>query len=326
MYDRVLNNDLANSQVSPYETTAPRVLHARGYKSAMFGKFHLAGPYNYPTQYLAPHDAGFDYFYGDLEGCAQAPRYDRRRPPNSTGTYPCGFVQDARFGACRFADGRCPTRPPGRLAGPRARPVVPRERRHPRQQPSCGHVGAFPGLQLYNGYYVAPLDTIDDAGNLTPVPTTVPRARRYLTIHQTDAAIDWISRRSRPRERPSWRPSATRQRTSRPAGPTSIVPDQPAGPASSTARSAGTAHPSEPHDRSHRRRGGTPPPHVRGFTTRDAGGNLVYDPANTDTMIIIVGDNGTYGLSVKVPFDPSRAKGFTYQTGVWVPLITAGPS
>src|SRR5690606_28833193 len=29
--------------------------------------------------------------------------------------------------------------------------------------------------------------------------------------------------------------------------------------------------------------------------------------------------------SVKAPFDPTRAKGFPYQSGVWVPLIVAGP-
>src|SRR5690606_36082283 len=38
-----------------------------------------------------------------------------------------------------------------------------------------------------------------------------------------------------------------------------------------------------------------------------------------------MGDNGTYGPSVKAPFNPTRAKGFPYQTGVWVPLIIAGP-
>ena len=29
---------------------------------------------------------------------------------------------------------------------------------------------------------------------------------------------------------------------------------------------------------------------------------------------------------MKVPFDSNRAKGYVYQTGVWVPLIVAGPS
>lgn len=42
-------------------------------------------------------------------------------------------------------------------------------------------------------------------------------------------------------------------------------------------------------------------------------------------MLIIVGDNGSLGSAVKAPFDPTRAKGTAYQTGVWVPLIVAGP-
>jgi hypothetical protein len=62
-----------------------------------------------------------------------------------------------------------------------------------------------------------------------------------------------------------------------------------------------------------------------GLATRGDDGSLVYDGAATDTMIVIIGDNGTYGLSVKAPFDPTRAKGYAYQTGVWVPLIASGP-
>ena len=42
-------------------------------------------------------------------------------------------------------------------------------------------------------------------------------------------------------------------------------------------------------------------------------------------MIVIVGDNGTFANAVKAPFDISRAKATAYQTGVWVPLIVAGP-
>ena len=34
-------DDLANSQVSPFEMTAPKLLTQRGYQSALFGKFHL---------------------------------------------------------------------------------------------------------------------------------------------------------------------------------------------------------------------------------------------------------------------------------------------
>jgi len=39
----------------------------------------------------------------------------------------------------------------------------------------------------------------------------------------------------------------------------------------------------------------------------------------------VIGDNGTWVSSVRAPFDPTRAKGSPYQTGVWVPLIVAGP-
>ena len=52
--------------------------------------------------------------------------------------------------------------------------------------------------------------------------------------------------------------------------------------------------------------------------------SLILNP-DSNTMIVILGDNGTLGYSVKLPFDSDRAKGTAYQTGVWVPLIVAGP-
>ena len=54
-------------------------------------------------------------------------------------------------------------------------------------------------------------------------------------------------------------------------------------------------------------------------------GKLLYDPKKTNTMVILVGDNGSLGYMVKLPFDSTRAKGTAYQTGVWVPLVVAGP-
>ena len=38
----LLDSDLANSQVSPFEVTTPKLLQSSGYHSADFGKFHLA--------------------------------------------------------------------------------------------------------------------------------------------------------------------------------------------------------------------------------------------------------------------------------------------
>jgi hypothetical protein len=62
-----------------------------------------------------------------------------------------------------------------------------------------------------------------------------------------------------------------------------------------------------------------------GLAERSPDGRLIYQPERTDTMVIIVGDNGTLGNAVKAPFDVSRSKGTAYQTGVWVPLVVAGP-
>ena len=64
----ILSDDLANSQVSPFEVTTPKILKKAGYQNAMFGKFHLAGPENNPLRTSTPHVLGWDYFDGFLEG------------------------------------------------------------------------------------------------------------------------------------------------------------------------------------------------------------------------------------------------------------------
>ena len=85
------------------------------------------------------------------------------------------------------------------------------------------------------------------------------------------------------------------------------------------------ADPDESDDRVARHRGRPPAGRDRSRHARPRRHGLIYDPEQTDTMVIIVGDNGTLGSTVKLPFDPTRAKGTAYQTGVWVPLVVAGP-
>jgi hypothetical protein len=116
----ILSTDLANSQVSPFEMTTPKVLQTANYKSALFGKYHLAGPNNNPYGNGTPTNAnGFDYFDGFLEG---APHpidttaggvnvTDNTNPQFPQGPYSCGFVPNQRDGgsdrgACYFADDR----------------------------------------------------------------------------------------------------------------------------------------------------------------------------------------------------------------------------
>ena len=62
----LLDDDLANSQVSPFEVTTPKVLKKRGYDSANFGKFHLAVQTNNPYGQGIVAALGWDYFDGFL--------------------------------------------------------------------------------------------------------------------------------------------------------------------------------------------------------------------------------------------------------------------
>jgi len=58
VFSAILSDDLANSQVSPYEVTTPRVLQTKKYTSALFGKFHLTEPNNNEFTNATPHVLG----------------------------------------------------------------------------------------------------------------------------------------------------------------------------------------------------------------------------------------------------------------------------
>lgn len=54
-------------------------------------------------------------------------------------------------------------------------------------------------------------------------------------------------------------------------------------------------------------------------------GRVLEKVDRRSTTIIVVSDNGPFGLNAQSPFDPIRSKGTVYEGGVWVPLIIAGP-
>ena len=51
-----------------------------------------------------------------------------------------------------------------------------------------------------------------------------------------------------------------------------------------------------------------------GIAKQNPDGSINYDTAKANTMIVVVGDNGSYAVNVRLPFDPAHSKGTVYQT------------
>jgi arylsulfatase A-like enzyme len=347
-----VTRDLANSQASPFEVTTPRVLRTRGYKSGLFGKWHLtAVPSNdqdgnpnpgNPAGNGAPHNLGWDFFFGDLEGAPRA--LDTTAggvkitdPINKTGPYSCGFVNDAVSGACYLSNGSCsvigqpndpPSAVPGRTCLEQGGILVP--------ETVCQDtIPTEVDFSLFNGYYVSPLVINHEDGSVelvagnqddgTQKNPTDPRARQYLTTQQTTAAINWISQQSP--ETP-WMATMSYSAAHLPAQqpPKALLPD----PSVDGSRFNCATSILEQRILYTQMIEAMDQEIGRLFlelklATRTSDGQLDYHPDATNTMVIIVGDNGSYLQTVRLPFDPTRGKGTPYQTGVWVPLIVAGP-
>jgi len=321
-------NDLAVSQVSPFDATAPKLLKKANYESAMFGKFHLAGPENNEAGNATPSVLGWDYFYGWVGGLPGSVDTTAGGVAPE-GAHSCGFVPSsaaggADTGACYQPDLTCTNLrrdslvqdPVGLQCLDSGGIFVPNQ--------SCGTPPSTLTFNKENGYYVSPL-VIIDGGHVEEVALTDPRARRYRTRLETDAAIDWI--KSRPAERP-WMAtvsySAAHTPWQQPPGDLITGFD---GAASDgldcKATAAGRIIQNKMTEALDTEFGRLLV--ETGLAQRGSDGRLIYDPAATNTVIVIVGDNGSLGTAVKLPFEGSQAKGTTYQTGVWAPLIVAGP-
>jgi arylsulfatase A-like enzyme len=343
-----IDNTLANSQMSPFEVTTPQILRDRGYKSGFFGKWHhtafasnapdgTPNPGN-PMANAAPRDMGWDRFEGMLEG---APRGIDTTAGNVApeGTYSCGFVTDAPFGACYLTDGSCsqigdpgdtPSADPGRSCLESGGILVPAQSC---QSPMPQAVSE--GFQNFNGYYVAPLlinredgsvelvAGFDERGNVKP--PVDPRARRYLTQQQTDAAIAWI--KSQRSQGTRWMATVSYAAAHLPTQqpPRALLPEQAVDSSllDCTSLLGQRSLMNEMIEAMDHEIGRLLV--ETGLATRSPSGRLRYRPDATDTMVVLVGDNGSYLQTVRLPFDPTRAKGTVYQTGVWVPLIVSGP-
>jgi arylsulfatase A-like enzyme len=343
--------DLANSMVNPYEMTVPRLLETRGYESALFGKFHLTLPSNDPAGIGGPHALGWDFFAGYMDESGDPSSIDKTAGGVATEgkSYPCGFVPGADAGgadtgACYQPDGRCRKYKkkaggvaPGRLCRDDGGVFDP-AKRCKRQVPD------YIDFELFNGHYVSPLVYNYPDGRIEEVPVTDPRARGFRTTDTTDEAIAWINSRSqqasgkgKPTEQKPTKQKPTKQKpwmaaVSYASAHTPLqhppAADNLTGNAAST--NLDCSDPLAQRELSNLMIAQIDAQIGRllvetGLARRSDTGALSYDPERTDTMVVIVGDNGSLGNFVKPPFNVQRAKGTAYQTGVWVPLVVSGP-
>ncbi|HLX29672.1 MAG TPA: sulfatase-like hydrolase/transferase [Casimicrobiaceae bacterium] len=341
----ILNIDLANSQVSPFEITTPKLLKTRGYDSANFGKFHLAVDTNNPFGDAVVHALGWDYFDGFLDGSphpidtSAGGLLDSSNQPLTI--YTCGFVPNpikpgdggANEGSCHFLNKTCqdmsatsanPT--PGRACLEQGGIFVPNQ--------SCSEpLSMTLRFDNQNAYYAwqRVINYPDGSVKIITPDSGDPSTRRYIGEVTTDSAVSWINGRKGNKK---WMVTAAYPQIHAPyqQAPRSLLPS------GSTDLSNVDCTPNIPgsdgianyHLLSNQMLESMDAEIGRllvqtGLASYNADGSLNYQPDKTDTMVIIIGDNGTYGPGVKPPFEISRAKGYVYQTGVWVPLIIAGP-
>jgi arylsulfatase A-like enzyme len=327
----ILDQDLPAAQLSPFEATTPRVLATAGYQSALLGKYHLGGPENNPDGNRTPVVAGWNYFNGNMRGgpppidVTLGGQYTR-----DTEKYSCGFPVGPARGAAWFLDAasqpRCDDNNRAGYTGQQAVALgaIPALDAQGNFAPTCREAaGAGPDFTKPNGYYVWPQGIAD----ANVVQST--RSRQYMTTAQTDAALQWIRRRAEDTDRPGpWMATVSYNAIHTPyqQPPAALYPPGftwPAGVPENCKDGAAQRVLSDLMLAAVDQEIGRLLVGL-GLAHREAG-RLVYRPESSDTMVIIVGDNGSFVPSVKPPYDPIRSKFTAYQTGVLTPLIVAGP-
>ncbi|MEO1859327.1 MAG: sulfatase-like hydrolase/transferase [Verrucomicrobiales bacterium] len=328
--------DLPNSQPSPYEYMIPSILKNKNYVSAAIGKVHLSthpsDPGNLPYMNETIRKLGFDYFEGYLAG-APSPVDTTAGGIGVEGTYSCGFVPSladskatgADYGACYFASGSCNEistqsyHTPGRSCLEQGGIFVPNA--------SCGAMPSALNFNTQNGHYTGNWVINEEDGITTRTqPPSDERARGFKTQQEVDRAISWINKQSG--DNP-WMLTL---------GLTAIhepVQQSPVDLVSSDSPLTGgyDCLSNEAQRRELATQMVEAIDHEVGrlmvetkLATYNSDGTLNYQPETTNTYVVFTSDNGTWTTSVREPFDPIRAKGTVYQTGVWVPLIIAGPN
>ncbi len=330
-------SDLANSAVSPYEYTTPKILRKKNYVSAVFGKMHLSGsqlnPALNPFGNEVMRKLGWNHFEGFLDGDPY-PIDTTAGGVASTRTYGCGFVPSKAdnatigkdTGACYTDQGAiCDVISTANSAAPGFTCLEKGGIFDPEK--SCKSKGELPSyinFKTQNAYYTGDWVINNEDGTTTTLPPADARGRGYRTVQEANRAIGWINQQSKNRP---WMASIGFSAIHAPVQP-SPVKLVPKGSLSTSASKCTTSDENielatqmlEAMDHEFGR-----VMVETGLAYFNSDGSLNYHPEKTNTVVIVIGDNGTWTTSIREPFDPARAKGTPYQGGVWVPQIIAGP-
>lgn len=360
----IVSNDLANSQVSPYSLTTPRLLREQaGYVSALIGKMHLTGsdinPANHPLGDDAMRELGWDYFAGYLDG-APYPIDTTAGGVAPPGTYHCGFVPNTTADINNGADYGVCYLPAGHSDGSHLLMTDPDQ--YPTPGRTCLELGGIldPRATVYsearrdeldfatqNGHYTGAWKINLADGSNRQLSADQAEARGYRTVLETNLAIEWLNQISEQQPDTPWMLSLGYSALHTPLQPppASLLPHPDAAlsligcgtPMADNLTELGIL-PTGAIDLADFAQQRAVAQHMleavdheigrllvsTGIAREQDDGSLEYNP-ESNTVVVITSDNGTYMPTVKLPFDPLRAKGSLYQTGVWVPLIVAGP-
>jgi arylsulfatase A-like enzyme len=321
--------DLPAAQCSHYETTTPTVLRTAGYTSALVGKFHLAGPDNNPDGIGTPKALGWDYYNGILQGAPAGIDVTLGGQTLDTTKYPCGFPTGSQKGVGWFqnADGsaRVDDNNGQGYTGQECvtKGGIPALDANGNFAPTASQAAKAPDFTHFNAYYVMP-NVINDGDQIQK-----SMVRGYGTTLQTDAAINWIQKQTTGNPGRPWMCTVSYSAIHAPyqQPPTELYPpgftwpaDIPEDSTNAQAQKIMSNLMLSAMDKEIGRLLVS-----TGLAKQGASGELIYRPEATNTMVVIVGDNGTYLSSVKFPYDPIRSKATPYQTGVTAPLVVAGP-
>ena len=323
------------SQASPYEYTLPRLLSTAGYSTGYIGKFHLGDSVLNPEGAGYANGLGFPYFNGTPLGGASPldTTLARQMPAPASGTaplYSCGFPVDSATNApavcsCGFPDQtwvdgmdavECLAVGGVPLVDAAGTPVL------------VGSAAAVARVDFTvdNGYFVNSRILAVEGQK----PTAITE-HKYSPSSDVDHALTWIS--AQPAGTP-WMCTVGFVNVHDPyqPAPADLLPADAEWPAAlpyicdtqvgfedantDPSKKGMTNQMLSASDREIGRllvQGG--------FAAWSGNGVTLTDP---NTLVVVVGDNGSYGPVVRLPYNKYQAKGYVNQSGVCVPLVIAG--